>query len=464
VVEWGLVRFLRSVGRLVSARGVRLIVLAFLLLLLSISLTSSNIGRNPITEASAQTGAGKTIVVIEMDVPIDQGATSLTARGIASAEADSAAAVIINMNTPGGSLNDMISIVDTISNSTVPVYTYVGNDSGATSAGSYIAMATDKIFMGPGSQIGPSTPYILGGGTALEQNHTTDYAISFMVALAQEHGRNVTAVTQMAAYNVAYDYTDALKYHVADASSYSLGQTISMLNLTGASVVTISETPTEQLVSLLSNAIVDGILLLLGIVAIVIDFLHPTIVLSIAGAVLIALGIIGTEAIENGNGSSAIALPLVLFACAAALIVLELKTGHGFMLMAGIAVGVLGTVLLTYQIPYSPSPFGNVQYLELGLFLVVGGLLALYTRWVGNAIRKKPFTGSETLIGKTGLALTALAPQGDVSIEGIIWKARLTGPGSNKVERGSRVIVVSRSGLTLEVEPEPIKQKVEVQN
>ena len=432
-------------------------------MLLSVPLVSSSFSSGQIIRAAAQTGQGKTVIVIEMDVPIDQGATSLVARSVATAEADQAAAIIINMNTPGGSLNDMISIVDSISNSTVPVYTYVGNDSGATSAGSYIAMATDKIFMGPGSQIGPSTPYILGGGTALEQNHTTDYAISFMVALAQEHGRNVTAVTQMAAYNVAYDYADALMYHVADASSYNLGETIVMLNLTGSAVVTISETPTEQLVSLLSDATVDGILLLLGIVAIVIDFLHPTIVLSVAGAILIALGIIGTEAIENGNGSSAIALPLVLFACAAVLIVLELKTGHGFMLMAGVLVGILGTVLLTYQIPYSPSPFGDVQYVELGIFLVVGGLLAMYTRWVGKAIRKKPVTGSETLIGKTGIVTRELAPEGEVSMDGIIWKARLTGPFSNKLESGARVVVVRRSGLTLEVEPEPIKQKVGLQ-
>ncbi len=195
-------------------------------MLLSVPLVSSSFSSGQIIRAAAQTGQGKTVIVIEMDVPIDQGATSLVTRSVATAEADQAAAIIINMNTPGGSLNDMISIVDSISNSTVPVYTYVGNDSGATSTGSYIAMATDKIFMGPGSQIGPSTPYILGGGTALEQNHTTDYAISFMVALAQEHGRNVTAVTQMAAYNVAYDYADALMYHVADASSYNLGETI----------------------------------------------------------------------------------------------------------------------------------------------------------------------------------------------------------------------------------------------
>lgn len=438
-------------------------MILLILAILAIPLVDSSAGQNQIIHASAQSGQGKTIIVVEMDVPIDQGATSLMARSVKSAESATAAAIIINMNTPGGSLGDMIDIVDSINSSTVPVYTYVGNDSDAASAGSYIAMATDKIFMGPGSQIGPSTPYILGGGTALEQNHTTDYAISFMDALAQEHGRNVTAATQMAAYNVAYDYNDALMYHVADASSNSLAQTIDMLNLTGASVVTISETPTEQLVSLLSNATVDGILLLLGIVAIVIDFIHPTIILSIAGAVLIALGIIGTEAIENGNGSSAIALPVVLFAAAAALIVLELKTGHGFMMLAGILVGVLGTILLTYQVPYSPSPFGEVQIIELGIFIIIGVLLAMYTRWIGKAIRKKPVTGSESLIGKTGIAVSTLSPQGDVSVEGIIWRAHIAGQVPERIEKGSRIIVTNRTGLTLEVQPEPIKQKVEVQ-
>lgn len=410
-----------------------------------------------------QSGAGKTLVVIEMDVPIDQGATSLTARAIKSAENSNASAIIINMNTPGGSLNDMISIVDNINDSTVPVYTYVGNDSGATSAGSYIAMATDKIFMGPGSQIGPSTPYILGGGTALEQNHTTMYAVSFMQALAEEHGRNVTAATQMALYNVAYPYAQALEYHVADASSNSLTQTIAELNLTGASVVTISESPTEQLVSFLSDPTVDGIIIILGIVAIVIDFIHPTVILSIAGAVLIALGIIGTEAIENGNGSSAVAVPLVLFAASAVLIVLELKTGHGFSLLAGVIVGLIGTVLLTYQVPYSPSPFGDVQYLELGAFLVIGVFLAIYARWVGRAIRQKPFTGAESLIGKTGIANSDLSPNGDVTVDGIVWEARAVVQNQLVIEKGSKIRVVGRNGLVLDVEPEPIKQKVEVQ-
>jgi membrane-bound serine protease (ClpP class) len=438
-------------------------IFVFLFALTLVLLPQFLISSYPKNHASAQTGSSKEVVVVELNVPIDQGSASLVSRAISRAEADRAAAVIIDMNTPGGLLQDMITIVDAISNSTVPVYTYVGNDSAAASAGSYIAMATDKIFMGPGSQIGPSTPYILGGGTQLEQNHTSEFAVSFLQSLAKEHGRNVTAATQMAAYDIAYSYSDALKYHVADASSYSLGQTLALLNLTGASVVTISASPTEQLISFLSDPTVDGIILLLGIVAIVLDFLHPTIVLSIAGAILIALGLIGTEAITSGAGTSAIAVPLILFAAAAVLIVLELKTGHGFMLLAGVIVGVFATVLLAYDIPYSPSPFGNAQYVELSILLIVGALLAFYARWVGSTIRKKPVTGAEALIGKTGIARTDLEPKGEVSVEGIIWEARIGKElSSQRIEKGSKIRILRISGLTLEVEPEPIKQNLEL--
>ena len=439
----------------------RLLFLMFVALLLVAPLFPKS--GSSIVASAESTVASKEAVVIALNVPIDQGSASLVSRGIARAEADHAGGVIISMNTPGGLLQDMITIVDAINSSTVPVYTYVGNDSAAASAGSYVAMATDKIFMGPGSQIGPSTPYILGGNSSsLEQNHTAEFAVSFLQSLAAQHGRNVTAATQMAAYDIAYSYADALKYHVADASSYSLGETLSLVNLSGASVVTISENPTEELISFLSDPTVDGIILLIGIVAIVLDFLHPTIILSIAGAILIALGLIGADVISSGTGT-AIAVPLILFAAAAVLIVFELKTGHGFMLLSGVIVGIFATVLLAYQIPYSPSPFGDAQYAELGVFLIAGILVAIYARWVGSTIRRKPVTGSEALLGKVGVATTEISPRGEVSVDGIVWDARLGKESTvNSVEKGRKVRVVGRSGLTLEVEPEPIKQNLEL--
>jgi membrane-bound serine protease (ClpP class) len=433
----------------------------FVLLLSLTALLSPSIVHSPVQSAFAQAANLKEVVVINLDVTIDQGSSSLVSRAFARAQSDNASAVIIDMNTPGGLLQDMLSIVDSISNSTargIPVYTYVGNDSLAASAGSYIAMATQKIFMGPGSQIGPSTP-IVEGGTALEQNHTEAGMLSLMVSLAQANGRNVTAVNQMVLNDVAYSYTDALAYHVADSSSNSLGQTLQMLGLSSASVVTISENPTEQLLSFLSNPTVDGIVLLLGIIAIALDFLHPTIILSVVGAILVALGLIGAEAIQSGGNGAAIAVPFVLFAAAAALIVLEVKTGHGFMLFAGVIVGAIATFLIAYEVPYSPSPFGDTQYLEIGIFIVIGALLAMYARWVGGSLHKKPVAGSESIIGKTGIVTADLAPEGEISVDGIVWRARILGQNAKPVSRGGVVVVVKRSGLVLEVEPEPIKEE-----
>lgn len=433
-----------------------LVVVFIALLTIPAYLTSVNPGY---TVVFAQGSTSQEVVVINLDVPIDQGSSSMVSRAFARAQADGAVAVIIDMNTPGGILQDMISIVDSISNSTaqgIPVYTYVGNDSLAASAGSYIAMATQKIFMGPGSQIGPSTPIVEGGST-LQQNHTEDAMISLMVSLAQENGRNVTAANLMVLDDVAYSYASALADHVADNSSNSLGQTLDMLGLSGARIVTISENPTEQLLSFLSNATVDGIILLIGIIAIALDFLHPTIFLSIVGAILVAMGLIGAEAIQSGGNAAALAVPFVLFAAAGAMIVLEVKTGHGFMLFGGVLVGSLATLLIAYEVPYSPSPFGDLQYLELGIFIAVGALLAIYARWVSGSLREEPVAGSETLVGKTGVVMTDLTPIGEVSVDGIVWKARTL--QNTPVKKGDGVRVVRRSGLELEVKPEPIKEK-----
>lgn len=439
-----------------AGRLFKISIVVLLLLLLSLTMISAVHGLD-YRIAVAQGTTTQTVVVINFDVQVDPGSSSLFARAVSIAQSERASAIIINENTPGGLVTDMLSMIDSISTanaSGIPTYTYIGNDSLAASAGSYIAMATDRIFMGPGSQIGPSTPIVVGG-SSLEQNHTADALLSQMLALAAEHGRNTTAVFQMVAYDIAYSYSQALAYHVADASSDSLSQTLSALGLSGATLVTVSENLPEQLVSFVANPTVDGILLLLGIIAITLDFLHPTVILSIAGIVLIALALIGAEAIQAGGSASALALPLILFAAAATLIVFELKTGHGFLLFGGVLVGAFATLLLAYQVPYSPSPFSDIQYLELGVLIVVGGLLALYARWVAGTLRRKPYTGPEAMVGRIGTVVSDLEPTGEISIDGIIWKARMKDGAAKK---GEQMVVKKIVGLTLVVEPQPIKE------
>ena len=154
-------------------------------------------------------------------------------------------------------------------------------------------------------------------------------------------------------------------------------------------------------------------------------------------------------------------MPLVLFAVAATLIVLEIKTGHGFFLFTGVAIGAIATFLIAYQVPYSPSPYGDAQYIEVAVLLVVAALLALYSRWISKSLRKKPVTGPEALAGKVGYAYTDLNPNGSVSLDGVMWKCvTRSGVCGVVVKKGEPVRVLKMSGLTLVVEPESIKEKV----
>ena len=393
-------------------------------------------------------------IVVNFSVPVDPGSSGFVSRAVSYAIQQHASAIVFEMNTPGGLLSDMQSIVDSINDSQqsgIPCYTFVVADGWAASAGSYIAMATNKIFMANGSAIGSSTPIVVGG-TDLEQNHTESFMLNYMEGLATEWGRNVTAAQDMVLQNEAFSWVEALDNHVADGSASSVNEVLSDVGLAGAPQVTLSESLYDQFISALSNSILDGILILLGIIAIVLDFYHPTIILTVAGIIVIVLGLIGAEVI----GASI--LGYVLLAIAAVLIALELKLGHGFAMMAGVAIGAFGIYYLSQGINYAPSPITDVTELELFLVVVVGIVVGLYFRWVIGPIRSKTkLTGPESIIGKTGTAVTDLKPDGEVRTAGIVWRAKSV---SGDIKKGELVKVLSIQDLVLTVE----KSKVESSN
>lgn len=265
-----------------------------------------------------------------------------------------------------------------------------------------------------------------------------------MQALAAEWGRNTTAVYYMVQSDEAFSATQAVEFHVADGTANSLSNAINELGLSGNPQTTLGENFYEQLLSALSNTLLDGILFLIGIVAIVLDFFHPTIVLTILGVIAIVAGLVGAEVV----GASL--LGIIILIVAAALIVLELKLGHGFALMAGVLLGAIGIYFLSFNLQYSPSPIGDLAILELSLIVIFGVLAGLYIRWVIGPIRRRTkLTGAEALIGKTGLAITELKPKGEVRVEGVIWRAQAL---SGEIEKGERVTVKAMKGLVLTVE------------
>lgn len=383
------------------------------------------------------------VIIANFDVPVDPGSSAFMARVFNQAIQQGAAAVIIEMNTPGGLLSDMLSIVSSINKSSIPTYTFIVPNGLGASAGSYIAMASDKIFMGPGSAIGPSTPIVVGG-TPLEQNHTQAAMLGLMQSLAEKWGRNKDAVTDMVQSDKAYSANDAYANNVVDGLANSLNQVIDIVGLNGRQQTVLSESLYENFISALSNPTLDGILILLGIVIIVLDFYHPTIILTAAGVISIVMGLIGAEII------SASWLGFVILAIAAVLIVLELKLGHGFALMIGVALGAFGIFYLAQGLSYSPSPITDVTDLELFLVVMAGVIAGLYFRWIiGPLIRKSKLTGPEALIGKIGIAATELKPEGEVRVLGVVWRAKSI---SGNIQKGDSVKIVALKNLMLTVE------------
>ena len=402
----------------------------------------------------ARAQSGPTVVLVNFDVTVDLGATKMMERALATAEAYHAKAIVIVMNTPGGYLSDMVNIVSIIERAQqegIEVLTYVPPDGMAASAGSYIAMASNSILMGNGSFIGPSTPIVVGG-TPLEQNHTESAMLALMESLAAKWGRNVTAAENMVLYDMAYTASQAYRIHLINGIANSLGEAMGEWGLANASTVTVSENAYEQFLSAISNPTLDGILLTLGFLAILIDLYHPTLVLTAAGVVLIVLGLVGAEIV----GASLIGLALVIIG--AVIMLLEIKMGHGLALMAGAAVAAVGVYLMAMNIPYVASnvPSGPKYALIDSTLAVVGVAVGLYIRWVAAPLRRrKALTGPESLIGERGVALTDLNPEGEVRVQGIIWRAESRG---GPVKAGMRVIVVDRVGLKLIVIPEPSQE------
>ena len=185
----------------------------------------------PHKAANAASNPSGPVVVVNFDVGVDPGSSLFVKRAVGLAIDQGASAIVITMNTPGGLLNDMTSIVSSIADanaSGIPTYTYVPPNALAGSAGSFIGFACNKIIMGKGSEIGPSKPIVVGG-SQLEQEHTQAGMLSLLVGLAQKWGRNSTAAYNMVQNDVAYSADEALRYHIINGQANSLDEAINDL-------------------------------------------------------------------------------------------------------------------------------------------------------------------------------------------------------------------------------------------
>jgi membrane-bound serine protease (ClpP class) len=146
---------------------------------------------------------------------------------------------------------------------------------------------------------------------------------------------------------------------------------------------------------------------------------------------------------------------LVIALVAIAVLLAELLLPTGGVLAALGALGLIaaGVVALTVDADSSASDWAGPGLITLGVLSL--GTAYVVGRKVLAAHRDEPVrTGSEELIGAAAEARTPLDPEGQVWVEGALWRARLAGSGG-PVRPGDRVMIESVDGLTLTVRPAP---------
>jgi membrane-bound serine protease (ClpP class) len=115
-------------------------------------------------------------------------------RVLKNAESADAAALILDMDTPGGDLKSTEKIVQMLGKSPIPTYTYVNSNAG--SAGALIALGTKKIFMSPVSAIGAAAP-VAGSGQEIPVTMNAkivSYYSGYFRSVAQKNGYHAELV------------------------------------------------------------------------------------------------------------------------------------------------------------------------------------------------------------------------------------------------------------------------------
>ncbi len=415
-----------------------------------------------ISPAHAQTTT-PTAVVVTLEGPLTPVWSGQLQRGIDRAERDNADLLVIELNTPGGSVDLMNSLIQQILASPVPVVVYVSpRGSMAASAGTLIVLAGQIGAMSPESSIGAASPVGMQGEdieSTIEEK-TKEILKASARSLAERRGAEAIQLVEEAIDSaVAASSTEALQAGLIDIIARDLddllaqvdGLTVSVngedvvIRSSGAEVVPIAPTLVEEILGMLTNPNIVFILLSIGVQAILIEISSPGgWVAGTIGVILLALAIYGLGILPvNWFG-------IVFFIIAFILFILDIKAPtHGALTIAGVASFITGALILFNSALMPGFPRVSVG-LVIGMGVFIGLTFFAVVMIALRAMKKPIITGRESLDGKEGYVVERLNPNGIVHVAGEQWSASLAA-GEKPLKQGERVKVERVEGVRLVV-------------
>ncbi|HEV8615025.1 MAG TPA: nodulation protein NfeD [Methylomirabilota bacterium] len=407
--------------------------------------------------APVASAAPAPVSVIPIEGVISPVTLRLVETALTRAQAVHASALVIQLDTPGGLERSMRAICQRLLNAEIPVIVYVApTGARAASAGVFITMAAHVAAMAPATNIGAAHPVAMGGGADKESmKKIANDAAAFARTIAVERGRNAEWAEKAVRDSVSITEREALRLKVIDLVADSLpdllakvdGRTVKtpkgMVTLAtkGATVLPIEIGFRDRVLNLITDPNVAYVLMMLGMLGLFFELSNPGVVLpGVVGGISLILAFFAMQSLPINYAG----LLLILFGIV--LLVAEIKiVSHGILAIGGITSMALGSLML-----FDASEIGfRVSWVVIVPTVGLTAVLFLFVLGFGmRALRGRPMLGAAGLIGETGVARGALAPEGQVAVHGELWRAIAAGA---PVDDGAAVRVVGVDGLTLTV-------------
>lgn len=413
-----------------------------------------------------------------------------TRRALEEATARNADIFLLHLNTYGGEVGAADSMRTALLHAPMPVVAFVDNN--AASAGALIALACDSVFMRPDASMGAATVVSGADGTAMPDKYQS-YMRAIMRATAESHGkvpgpdstmawrRNPLIAEAMVDTRVTVpgliDSTrvltltadEAVCWHFAEGKAETIDDVLASLGITDYDIATFRPSWVDYLMGFLTNPAVQGMLIMVIVAGIYFELQSPGMGFPSMAAIIAAL-LYFMPMYLTGIVDSWV---VIVFFAGAVLLCLEVFVipGFGVAGITGIAamiVAVIAGLLENFALPTGGEIDLGVIWRAMltfccALALAVGAIGLLMSKYGSRLVGRRTelthqqrvadgYIGVDTapsrLVGREGVAATALRPSGKVEVDGEHYDAVALG---GFIEAGSRVRITKFENAQLYV-------------
>ncbi len=429
------------------------------LLLAPLLTAATPVATPPAASPSPVARVSGSVLQLNIDGTINAATVTYIRDGLHQAQERGAAALLIELDTPGGLLEATRMIVKDILAAPIPVIVYVApSGGGATSAGVFITLAAHIAAMAPGTNIGAAHPVDSQGGTidGTMGEKVENFAASLSRTIAEQRGRNVEWAEKAVRKSVSATEREAVKLHVvdfvatdvADVLVKASGRTVEVagkpveLALSGAPVELLPMRLGQKVFDFLANPNLAYLFFMAGLLGLYVEFTNPGLVFpGVAGVICLLIGLAALQMLPvNYAGLALLVLGVGMLIAEAFL------PSFGVVGVGGIVAFVMGSLLL-FDTPDDA--------LRVDRGLIAGsaftlGAFALGIGWlVVRAQRRQPASGVEGMIGEVGQVrrVEADGRRAKVFVHGEYWEA----DADEAVAVGDAVEVTAVVGLRVRV-------------